>query len=964
MAKCFKFEECDDSVRDLNLISCKKEDWLSDEFGKRLEEIRKKVKEFHEAKQKISQPKWFTPHGDSHCEAVERLLHQLLPENLYLKITENERFFLLASAWLHDIGMLKGIFGEDDETARDEKIRDEHHLRSEKFLINNYPDVGIKESEKEAFGILARFHRRRCPLSDCPEEVFLPEHGTLHLKLLAAYLRLADALHVDQSRAPDAQYAISLAYDIPYKSKLHWLRSKFILGIRINVDDKEIIVHLKHPLDSELEPLENPENMRQTLEDIYDQIIKDIEAELNSVKDVLFAYNYSYFLSIQKEVHKVRFERRWMRDIKSVFGYYHLLDNPSSSSLYTLMLQAIQEIIDSYKTSETNEMALSEVKKFLDEIDKNVLRSRKCHTGLRSLVNEIQECLETRDIENLKNFICFRIWLLSQKRKGIRYSAYRYFKKEYSEIFFKILSQANSEKEPEINKVNILLYGYSELVIECLCGFRDFITKFIIENYSKEMNHIDNDSWDPLFGMGCQTEKGISENGSKNEEQKLLETCFSNTDVQKKIYEKFSNIINIKQVFNRDMSSKFINKIVSNLFSFFINNPLVFIEVGKETQGSILNKEKINNLSITAEIENKIKEIAQKMKSILKDICIEYKDNSDFKRIESFKDDEIFSWFLKRNETKIFLENLVFDGKIYSKFNEIEILKNSRKKEMKKENGINFHDINRIIPFIKKDIEKNASDYFQIFICEGQPKNRTSYGGRLMYHDGTEYALSLSKHGFSNIYIIPDATATSLIMPYFQTDEKFPKIDFVLVGTNGYDDDKFLHSSGHSMVSTITSFYYDLCAIKNQGCNLINKYRKNDKIDILPNKPPKLILALMTNKYKMVNKDNGIVKKTINDSFEDVEGWKFKNSFVSEPVRNNIFISQDQEKKRKLNISKICFYNPREDQIPIKLVNVVITEKACISMGKLVEENVNSQNPERIGKLITDQKFDLYNEEM
>jgi HD superfamily phosphohydrolase YqeK len=42
-----------------------------------------------------------------HCRAVENLIFKLIPH--FEKLKEEERFCLLASAWLHDIGMLPSV---------------------------------------------------------------------------------------------------------------------------------------------------------------------------------------------------------------------------------------------------------------------------------------------------------------------------------------------------------------------------------------------------------------------------------------------------------------------------------------------------------------------------------------------------------------------------------------------------------------------------------------------------------------------------------------------------------------------------------------------------------------------------------------------------------------------------------------------------------------------------------------
>lgn len=792
-----------------------REKWLPKDFGSRLETIRRLVKHLHMSKAKIPQVKWFTPHGEDHSKAVEDLMHSLIPKDSYTQLTEDERFFLLGSAWLHDIGMLRGIMGDEYESISDEQIREEHHRRSEQYIIRNYREIGVGEPEKEAFGLLARFHRRRCPLNECPELIHIPEHNAIRLRLLAAYLRLSDALHVDQTRAPDAQYAISLAYDIPNKSKLHWLRSKFVLGIDINVVDKEIAVHLKYPKNIQVAGEQKRQVMERTLNSIYDLIVQDLTAELDTVKDVLFAANISYFLRITKKIHSVEFDQQLLRDINSVFNYYFLLDNPSSSSLYTLMLQSIKEILESYnlnideRRDDVQESALKAVGSFLDEINDRVLKSRKCHTGLRNFVDKIRKKVKDNKINALRDEITFRSWLLERKRTGVRFSAFRYFNEKLKNEFWKDFGDTfpelkfprkkgdnagneppeNDKKESEVRKetptafpFNILLYGYSELVIKSLCGFRDAVIARLIKPYYDDIKEA-RESNEDIYPWAT-TREDIKEEKAMNE---------------------------------------------------------VFEELGEKEKKSPGFRDKL--------------------------LSEEYK------------------------------------GK-------------------------------KRLPLLHKvDLEKRASDFFNIFVCEGQPKNRTTWGGRTIYHDGTRFAITLASHAFTNIYVIPDAAASSLIVPYEPNlDLGYPKIHFVMVGANGYDNNKFLHSAGHTMVAAITSFAKTL---------------ENDKDDRFKQKSgglPALILSIITDKYKKGeyntegdddedNKKNGKNKDSKSEKpVIETDGWKFRGKFVDEPIRTHVFISQDQELRQSLRneAPTALFYNPREDKIPIDWVDVVITEKSWL----------------------------------
>jgi translation initiation factor 2B subunit (eIF-2B alpha/beta/delta family) len=505
------------------------------------------------------------------------------------------------------------------------------------------------------------------------------------------------------------------------------------------VEKKQIIVHLKYPTIYNNSKLPMTESIKRSLEKIHDDIVQDLTDELETVKEPLFYGDITYFLEVKKEIAEVKLDEQLERDIINI-TYYSLLDNPSSSALSSLVLQATYGIIDSHQPSNTESgqkksvtLIRKEVKSFLEEIDENVLSSRQCHTGLKSLVSVIRRIAKSsKSATNLKSTIKNMIDELETKRNSLRRSAECYFYHNQVQ-FLKI----NMDKP--CKPYNILLYGYSELVLKALCGFREAVLTKLLDHYT------------------------------------------------------------LKKTASMEMS--------------------------------------------------------------MKHTC--------------------------------------------------------------SQSGLNqtYHNTN---------LEKLASNYFRIFICEGQPKNKTAWGGRIVYHDGISYALSFKEHGFHNVNIIPDAITGSLINPH-SFRKNYPSIDFVMVGANGFDNSKFLHSAGHSMVVSLTSYakyvYDNDSAIKKEKVN-----------------KPSLVLAVITDKYvqnaqeaKIKNQEESIVR----------DGWVFGGSISGEPIRDSIFISQDPKVKAALHGEEesIFFYNPREDLIPIKCVDVVITEKAWLD--KNLEEEWNGSYIEK-----------------
>ncbi|MBF0552617.1 MAG: hypothetical protein HQK60_19055 [Deltaproteobacteria bacterium] len=274
-------------------------------------------------------------------------------------------------------------------------------------------------------------------------------------------------------------------------------------------------------------------------------------------------------------------------------------------------------------------------------------------------------------------------------------------------------------------------------------------------------------------------------------------------------------------------------------------------------------------------------------------------------------------------------------------------------------------------PIHRFAVEKKASRFFRIFVCEGQPKNRTAYGGRLTFHDGITFTTSLADRGFSNIYLIPDAIAGTLLSQQVAQEEKdsqgktkkddMPRIDYVMVGANGFDNKYFRHSAGHAMVISLARNRDDIkseqektenvhkdVTIVNEAVGSVQEQTESvhEKVNVDPEKNrvnPLIIWTVTTNKYEeepdsergtsnnSVEKskptpEQGTNPKSSGAEIEDRDGWRFLKRFKNEETRTNVFVSQDLNAKKQLRGSPVLFYNPREDRIPIEWVDVVIAE--------------------------------------
>jgi hypothetical protein len=837
-------------------LKVKRNQWLHSEgLRDRYVVIRKVVEGiFNDSKHSV-QLKWFTIHGSEHSKALENTLYNLIPMpsepqngklNYYLngcefakreQLTESERFFLIVSAWLHDLGMIRQP--DKDKELTDEQIRDNHHSRSEKYIAEKFSTFHLTDGEASLLGIMAFYHRRRCPIDECPEKLTIAGHeGAIRVRLLAAYLRLADALHVDFTRAPAKEYAILLTYNIPTSSKLHWLKSNFVLGISTDITAKTITVTFKALTDKamkdcvqdannsifdkenkdnrykERENIHAKENIFQnTLDAIYDEIYQDLKEELDSVKEVLIRGNISCFLNVKKETCQVEIKDQFLNDIKTILHHYPSLNNPSGSSLHKIIVDTLLQICKIAR-DEPEEIRKDRIDNFLRDIKENILEPRKSYIGLHNLYNGLTEITEEKISENKKKK------LKDLLRKDLE-------EKNIDERIKSIKDKHEICKNKPLTELEIFLYHKRKKLEEDANGVRKNASKFfskIISNdikddeleYIKKLREIFNERYRFFLPKSEHKDGDANENddNAKND---------SKTNAEKQ-----------KEKFEKEFNRKRVNIL---LFGY--------------------------------------------SKLVIKTLC-------------GFRD--------------ALIKNIIED--------------------LSKESLEKF-------AWHKDDLEKTASNFFRIFVCEGQPKNRLGWGGKVVYHDGTNYAKKLHEYGFTNIFLIPDATAASLMDIDHSLD-----IHFVIMGANSYklkdtnsekkDNDKpekayFIHSAGHAMVAKLTQKLKEEMDLKQEEKQGIEKKVK-----------PILIFSVTTEKrdepkepkQDEVEKQESTKQEGQLPKVEYEEGWAFARFKDDEEIKKRFFFpisNNDRETIKKFG-NDFMIYNPKLDEIPYEYADVVIDE--------------------------------------
>jgi tetratricopeptide (TPR) repeat protein len=183
--------------------------------------------------------KHYTKHGIDHSERVAQCLGKLL-EDFSTLLNQQERFVLLASIFLHDIGnQLSKYAGIPIKLTYSieelEKIRKNHHLSSyeavkDSIKVNAEHPLGLNLCKEytDFIADLCKYHRK-LDLKDLKDTHIAGD--SLRLRLLGALLRLGDELDADYRRV---DMEVLNIIDIPTDSKFYWWSHHYVQSISID----------------------------------------------------------------------------------------------------------------------------------------------------------------------------------------------------------------------------------------------------------------------------------------------------------------------------------------------------------------------------------------------------------------------------------------------------------------------------------------------------------------------------------------------------------------------------------------------------------------------------------------------------------------------------------------------------------------------------------------------------------
>jgi translation initiation factor 2B subunit (eIF-2B alpha/beta/delta family) len=414
--------------------------WIDGPFKEIYESFVQRVQDATKTQSTIGQ---YTPHESSHLWGVEEIARRLVSHGTSAvgdvdatkkdgrpwPLSPLERLVLSFSCWLHDLGRLRTYVDEYQTVTHStsgksdyEMARDEHEIIGA-FVISRYMDLffplaeitkllkchhdqdrlpaskgsldqaidlqreALQENMSKVIGTCIKYHRRKRDIEDCPSERMLLGEP-IRLRLIASFLRLADALHIDRPRVSTRDYEM---LDLSHTARLHWLKSFAISSISEDPDTREIRITFDVPDQWDRSPKER--HWLSMARKFFATIQHEIEEEVYSVNKVFAEAGLPLYLYVRYEIHRIPgLLQQRSKDLWRVLCDVDLSYAQSSSvrlSIFAdLAKRLAKDILDS--PSEEREKAFTDL---IGKIKRENEQQRWCHFGLSNIVEWCERIL-------------------------------------------------------------------------------------------------------------------------------------------------------------------------------------------------------------------------------------------------------------------------------------------------------------------------------------------------------------------------------------------------------------------------------------------------------------------------------------------------------------------------------------------------------------------------------------------
>ncbi|HII05798.1 MAG TPA: tetratricopeptide repeat protein [Methanotrichaceae archaeon] len=235
----------------------------------------------------------YTRHGPDHSERIVTVLGDLLEGHSH-RLNDYERFILLASVYLHDIGMQSprhaGLPKKSEYSLEDmEIIRKNHNEATAKIIIESISPGSDISLGLEGCKVLANYvvsvcrYHRSLDLEELKDTYVGGKD--VKLPLLAALLRLGDELDADYRRV---NMEVLKMRDIPAESKYHWWAHHYVQSVSIKNGTVEL--YFRYP--EEYKDSDIIEALRQ-------KVVESVQKQYFEVYDILDGYGIRLYRDVK-----------------------------------------------------------------------------------------------------------------------------------------------------------------------------------------------------------------------------------------------------------------------------------------------------------------------------------------------------------------------------------------------------------------------------------------------------------------------------------------------------------------------------------------------------------------------------------------------------------------------------------------------------------------------------------------
>lgn len=250
----------------------------------------------------------YTNHGKTHIDSVEGYVGDLIGnEKLEKHISPQEFFILLLGVFCHDLGMTRFSPREKDTYHIE---RSKHNVYSYQFVMDGVNQKNIcvpDESYYKPIALLCLGHRDyeddygneihtlsdKCSIDGKDvviKDAIRIDGAKVHLRYLAAILRLADELDISPKRAPESLKQLFKGF-VPESTIKIWDGNQIIDYCEIEQKGHaETVIHIIPNYDK-ISDLSTEENSTEKKEDLLKMLFlakEKIEKEIKKINDITF----------------------------------------------------------------------------------------------------------------------------------------------------------------------------------------------------------------------------------------------------------------------------------------------------------------------------------------------------------------------------------------------------------------------------------------------------------------------------------------------------------------------------------------------------------------------------------------------------------------------------------------------------------------------------------------------------